>query len=90
MKTQKFQVEFRPSVYKELARIDRRYLPKIWEKIEALGDEPTPRGSLKLSGADKVHRIRLGVFRIFYEIEYESRTVIITHILHRQSAYKKK
>ena len=90
MKSPKFRVELRSSVLKDIDRTEIRYRPKIWDKIEALADVPTPRGSLKLSGDGNVYRIRIGVFRVFNEIDYKAKMVIVGHVMHRQTAYKKK
>jgi len=90
VKNLKFRVELRPSVVKEISRIDARYQPKLWTKIEALSDNPTPVDSIKVTDQEGIYRLRLGVYRIFYEIDFNRRIVFIAHVMHRQSSYKKK
>jgi len=66
-----YQVELTRSAEKDLRRIDRSRVVLLYEAIERLGDDPRPYGSKKLVGADRTYRIRVGDYRIVYEIEDE-------------------
>jgi len=90
MKSRKFRVEFRASAAKELERIDTRYYNRVVQKIESLAANAFPRGCVKLSGEENIYRIRVGDFRIFYEIRLDEEKVVIGHVMHRQASYKKK
>ena len=90
MAPQKFRVIVRPSVYDDLKKVDLRYHAKIWDDIDALGDNPFPRGCVKIKDGKGVFRIRVGVFRIFYKASKKQRIVFVDHVQHRQSSYKKK
>ena len=54
------------------------------EKLEA---SPRPPGCKKLKGADKEWRIRVGDYRIVYEIDDAAKTVDVTRIAHRREVY---
>ncbi len=82
-----FQVEFSKRAQKEFRKIDTRYIPKIYASIENLQTDPRPIGCKKLSGSEYTYRIRIGDYRVIYEIEDGQLIVLIVKIRHRQSAY---
>jgi len=60
---------------------------RIFEAIDALVDNPRPRGCRKLRGRDSQYRIRVGDYRVIYEIDDKTVTVLILRIRHRKDAY---
>jgi len=54
----------------------------------ALEDEPRPHGVVKLSGTVNEWRIRIGDYRIIYEIDDEEQRVTILRIAHRRQVYR--
>ena len=72
---------------KELSDLPKPTYERVKEAIRKLSDDPKPRGSRKLSGRDG-WRIRVGDYRVIYEIDNKNSTVIILHIGHRQDVYK--
>jgi mRNA interferase RelE/StbE len=64
-----YQVEFARRAEKDLRRIDMRYISRIIEAAENLAFDPKPLGVKKLAGSDRTYRIRVGDYRIIYEIE---------------------
>jgi mRNA interferase RelE/StbE len=72
---------------KELDRIpDKDYL-RISSKIKSLGKNPRPVGHIKLSQING-YRIRIGNYRILYEIDDSKKTISIYKIAHRKEAYR--
>jgi mRNA interferase RelE/StbE len=60
------------------------------DAIEALSDNPRPKGAEKLSGTPKgtgLWRIKEGAYRIVYEIRDEELLVLIVPVAHRESVY---
>jgi mRNA interferase RelE/StbE len=57
--------------------------------IESLGNEPFPHQTIKLEGAEGLFRIRVGDYRIIYEVDRRKRQVIIHHVRHRRDVYKR-
>ena len=70
---------------KKLASDDRR---RVVQAILALGDEPWPQGSRKLTGYDDVFRIRVGPYRVLYSVEGRRLTIIILKLGHRKDVYR--
>ncbi len=54
----------------------------------ALGEEPYPTGSRKLTGYDDVFRIRVGVYRIIYSVSGRKLVIVILKIGHRKDIYR--
>jgi len=75
------------SAAKELDELPKKERRRIVERIQALAEEPRPRGSEKLSGQEK-YRLRQGNLRILYEIDDPSLSVTIVKIGHRREVYR--
>jgi mRNA interferase RelE/StbE len=61
---------------------------RLQPKIEALKTEPRPSGCEKLEGLKGAYRIRVGDYRVVYEIYDATQTILIAHIGHRRDVYK--
>ncbi|NJL71747.1 MAG: type II toxin-antitoxin system RelE/ParE family toxin [Candidatus Competibacteraceae bacterium] len=83
-----YKVELSRSAEKDLRRIDRSMLPAIYQAIESLGEEPRPVGIKKMAGADRTLRIRVGDYRIVYEIENDVLVVFVIRVAHRKDVYR--
>jgi mRNA interferase RelE/StbE len=57
-------------------------------RIEHLAASPPPPGCKKLKGGDREWRIRVGDYRIVYEIDDTAKTVAVTRIAHRREVYE--
>jgi mRNA interferase RelE/StbE len=56
----------------------------VVERIKALSENPHPPGSRKLSGSQNDWRIRIGDYRVLYEIDNKARTIKIMRVKHRR------
>lgn len=83
-----FRIEFARSATKDLRAIDRQWVPKIMVAIEGLADDPMPVGCKKLVGSDHTYRIRVGDYRIVYDIQNAKLVVFVIRIRHRRDVYK--
>ena len=84
-----FRIKFKRSAEQDIRRIDRKLIPDILTKIEALADNPFPRQSLKLSGAETTYRLRIGDYRVIYNVDASRKSIIVHHIRHRREVYRK-
>jgi mRNA interferase RelE/StbE len=82
-----YSIDVRKSAAKEIAALPKRDCGPIVEKIGALGSDPRPNGSEKLSG-DRKHRIRHGDYRVLYEIDDGGKRVTVVRVAHRREAYR--
>jgi len=80
-------IRFASRAQRALAGLERRIQERIAQAITELADAPRPRGVKKLKGGTG-YRLRVGDYRVIYEIDDAAGTVTITVISHRQSAYR--
>jgi len=72
---------------RETRRLDRQILARIAKAIDSLAENPRPSGCLKVKTAEDLWRIRMGDWRIGYEIDDVARTVTIITVGHRREFY---
>lgn len=57
--------------------------------VRALGAVPRPPGARKLQGSGRDdYRIRIGDYRVLYEVDDTARVVRIMRVRHRREAYR--
>jgi mRNA interferase RelE/StbE len=83
-----FRIEFARSATKDLRAIDRQWIPRIISAIDGLADDPMPTGCKKLVGSDHTYRIRVGDYRIVYDIHSAKLVVSVIRIRHRRDVYR--
>ena len=82
----KYKIEIKRSAIKEIKKLPSMDLKKILAKISSLADNPRPKGCVKLS-ADEKYRIRIGVYRILYEIKDKLLVITVVKVAHRKDVY---
>ncbi|MEI7775084.1 MAG: type II toxin-antitoxin system RelE/ParE family toxin [Verrucomicrobiota bacterium] len=83
-----FRIEVSRSATKDLRAIDRQWVPRIIEAMESLADDPMPVGCKKLVGSDHTYRIRVGDYRIVYDIQNARLIVFVIRVRHRRDVYR--
>lgn len=83
-----YHVEIARSAAKELRGIDRNWIPRIVAAIEALGSDPRPPGCKKLVGSDHTFRLRIGDYRVVYDIQDDKLIILVVRIRHRRDVYR--
>jgi len=82
------RIEFARSATKDLRAIDRQWIPKILAAIEALAEDPRPDGCKKLTGSEHTYRIRVGDYRVIYDIDGGELIVFVVRVRHRRDVYR--
>jgi mRNA interferase RelE/StbE len=83
-----YKVEWKTSALKELKGLDRFVIPRIIAAVESLSGNPHQSGVRKLQGAEHSYRIRVGEYRVIYEITNDAMLVTIVRVRHRKEAYR--
>jgi mRNA interferase RelE/StbE len=83
-----YRVELTRSAVRELRRIPIPYHDAITRALLKLQDDPRPNGCKKLVGGSGQWRIRVGSFRVIYEIQDVIRLVRIERVTDRKDAYR--
>jgi mRNA interferase RelE/StbE len=73
---------------KDLAKLSSEIHDRVIDAIRALGTIPRPPGCRKLTGTKNDWRIRVGDYRVVYEIADEIRVVRINRVRHRREVYR--
>jgi len=72
---------------KKILKLDKKVIPTIKAAIAELASNPRPFGFKKLKGED-AYRIRVGDYRIIYEIDDLVVLVTVVSVGHRKDVYK--
>jgi mRNA interferase RelE/StbE len=83
-----YSVEWPKSARKELRSIPPREAQRIFQAVDRLAEDPRPAGSKKLKGSDESYRIRVGDYRVIYDVLDVIRIVLIQRVRHRKDAYR--
>lgn len=82
-----YTIEFRSKVLKVLVKINEPHYSAIKKQIYDLADNPRPKGYKKLKGR-KGYRIRVGNYRVIYEIFDAVLLIDVIDLGHRKEIYE--
>ena len=75
---------------RQIRQLEAPVRARVLSAIRSLGDDPRPPGSRKLGGAMRgAWRIRVGDYRVLYDVDESRRTVVVLEVLHRRRAYRR-
>ena len=83
-----YQILYKKSASKELLQLPFNKAILVKKAINQLSEVSRPKGCKKLKGTTNAYRIRIGDYRVVYEIYDNVLTVMIIKIAHRQSVYR--
>lgn len=84
-----YSILFLPSAKKSLVALPRQVQRRVDDHIMALSTNPRPNGAIPLRGsADGIWRLRVGDYRILYEIRDRELVVIVVDVGHRREIYR--
>ena len=73
---------------KQLYSLPEDVQERILKKVARLSEAPRLPGSIKLKGYENEYRLRIGDYRVRYEIDDRNLTVLLLHCQHRKDVYK--
>ncbi|HAZ94561.1 MAG TPA: type II toxin-antitoxin system mRNA interferase toxin, RelE/StbE family [Porticoccaceae bacterium] len=82
----KYKVTFKKSVAKDLRAIPKGDVKRILNQIDLLACDPRSEGCIKLSSQQQ-YRVRVGLYRIIYDIRDAMLVVHVVKIGHRSNIY---
>ena len=83
-----YHLRFSPRANKEFQKLPFIIASRITKTISDLQTNPRPPSCIKLTGSESEYRIRVGDYRILYEISDSEKTITIYRIRHRSEAYR--
>jgi len=79
------EVIIKDKALKELSKLDKSQADKILDAVENLANYPDVRNIKKLKNHTPTHRLRVGDYRVLFDIE--DNAIIVGSIRHRKNAY---
>jgi mRNA interferase RelE/StbE len=83
-----YQIEFASRAEPDFRKLPPDVQRRLDPAIQALAENPRPPGCVKLSGEEFVWRIRVGDYRIVYQVRDESLLVLLLKVGHRREIYR--
>jgi mRNA interferase RelE/StbE len=83
-----YEVQLVASARRELLKLPARIQVRVADAIRALARDPRPAGCKKLAGDADYFRIRVGDYRILYEVRDREVLVLVIKIGHRREVYR--
>lgn len=82
-----YRLEVSPAADRDLeklkSRIRREDFERLRDAVRSLAEEPRPQGVRKIKGADNAYRIRVGSYRVVYDIYDSDKLVLLLQIARR-------
>ena len=82
-----YQIEWKRSAQKELRKLPATTIRKILDAVEHLAEQPFPPGVKKLVGTEQTYRVRVGDYRIVYDVLSSMLVIEIIRVGHRKDVY---
>ena len=83
----RYEIRISRRAAKYLASLERREQQRIRAAIELLAEDPRPPACIAMSGEDSVYRVRVGDYRIVYEVTDDVLVIHVVRIGHRREVY---
>jgi mRNA interferase RelE/StbE len=83
-----YRVLLERAAEKDLSRLSSEMHDRVIAAIQALANNPRPPGCRKLAGSKHDWRIRVGDYRVVYEIADAIRVVRVNRVRHRREVYR--
>ncbi|KJS54630.1 plasmid stabilization protein [Streptomyces rubellomurinus subsp. indigoferus] len=86
----KYAFRFTSHARRQLRGIGQLEAMRVLTALTALGDDPFADGPdvKKLAGNDALYRLRVGDFRVVYQVRGEVLVILVVHVGHRREVYR--
>lgn len=82
-----YALSFRPAAVRQIRKLDSQVARRIKAATSALGTDPRPHGAKALTDQHGWLRIRVGDYRIVYEVRDSELVVLVIQVGHRSQVY---
>ena len=82
-----YEVYLERAAERDLRLLPRDEFARIIPRIKALAEDPRPPRTRKIAGAKSDWRIRIGDYRVVYEIDDKAKAVRVMRVRHRREGY---
>lgn len=85
-----FSVVLKPAAFRDLRKLPEEARRRVAVRIDALASDPRPPGSEALKGEPGLYRLRVGDYRILYQLDGKACLILVIHVGHRREVYRKR
>jgi mRNA interferase RelE/StbE len=86
----RYEVQIARRAVKAIATLPRREQQRVRAAIELLAGDPRPPGCVALAGEDRAYRVRVGDYRIVYEVLDQRLVIQVVRVGHRREVYRQR
>ena len=83
-----YELILKPSAERQVRDLPRAIQRRVLNKLTDVQRNPRLNGTTKLAGGSSTWRVRVGDYRIVYEINDDKRIIFVTIIAHRREVYR--
>lgn len=83
-----YTVEIAPAAGRQIKKLPAPIQKRIIKRIEGLQSNARPPGVEKLEGKHVFYRVRVGDYRIIYEVQEQALVILIVKVGHRREVYR--
>ncbi len=83
-----YRLIIKPAAEKDIERLPGPVHRRVLARLARVEADPRAPGSVKLAGSQATYRVRVGDWRIVYEIDDRRSTVVVTIVAHRREVYR--
>ena len=84
-----YRIELAPKAQRDFKALDGSIRRRIARRIDSLAENPYPQGIKKIEGEDELYRLRIGDYRVLYQVKGKILLVLIVGIGHRRDIYRR-
>lgn len=84
-----YRVDFTTAAARQVKKLPRPARDRVLDAVDDLGENPRPHGAKKLVGEDTAWRIRVGDYRVIYDIFDEELRVTVIRAAHRREVHNR-
>ena len=89
MSSGRYRVEYSRPAERQFRALPAEAQRRIAPRVNALADAPRPRGTEKLEGGEDLYRLRVGDYRILYQIRGQVLLILVVRVAHRREEYRR-
>lgn len=89
MAASRYRIEFSRRAAKTYHALPEDVRRRIEPKIDALAEHPCPHGARKIEGEETAYRVRVGDYRVLYEVHDRPLIVVVMNVGHRREVYRR-
>jgi len=83
-----YRIEFARKAARQFQDLPATIQKRLKPKINALAQNPRPRGVKKLEGEEDLYRLRVGDYRIIYQVQDKALLILVVKLGDRKEIYR--